>query len=125
MLAVFSSPVWSDPQCNWALRVEDYCHAWDDGADADEVLSFMTPDAELQIATPIVGADAIRDYIENDFDFDRNDCDDVAVENGDWVAGANTFENTTTGAVVEGVQILLMNEDGLIAGHFAHIEAPA
>ena len=102
----------------------DYCHAWDDGVDADAVLSYMSAEPELQVVTTLSGADAIREFIDNSFDFDQNDCDDVAVVNGDWGAAANTFTNSANGTSIQGVNIVQIDADGKIARHFVHMEAP-
>jgi ketosteroid isomerase-like protein len=100
----------------------DYCHAWDDGVDADAVLSYLAPDAELVVLAPIVGLDAIRAFVENDFDFDQNDCDGVAVVHGSWGAAANTFTNTSSGASVQGINIIRFDDEGRIVGHYVHVD---
>lgn len=94
----------------------DYCHAWDDGADADAVLSYMTDDPTLIVVQPATGADAVRGFVES-FDFDQNDCAEVGVGHGDWFAMANEFTNTTTGAAVAGVNILRLEGDRVAAHH--------
>ncbi len=101
----------------------DYCHAWDDGADADEVLSYMSTDPELQVVTTFTGADAIRTFIDTAFDFDVNDCGDEAVTHGDWGAAANTFSSTVNGTTIEGVNVVLIGADGTIAKHFVHMDS--
>lgn len=49
----------------------------------------------------------------------------MVVENGEWVAGANTFTNTETGDVVEGVNVTRLDDNEKIVAHYAHLEAPA
>ena len=105
--------------------VVDYCHAWDDGADADEVLSLMSADPQLELVTSLAGADAIRTFIDTSFDFDQNDCGDAVVVHGDWGAGANGFTNTVNGTAVEGVNVVLIDANGLIAKHFVHMDSAA
>lgn len=105
--------------------VEAYCNAWDEGGDPDAVMAFLAPTAELHFGDLVIeGAAAIGEYAATTFDFDRNDCEIVVVEHGEWVAGANTFSNTETGAVVEGVDVIQVGEDGKIVTHYAHLEAP-
>ena len=84
----------------------------------------MSAEPELQVVTTLSGADAIREFIDNSFDFDQNDCDDVAVVNGDWGAAANTFTNSANGTSIQGVNIVQIDADGKIARHFVHMEAP-
>lgn len=103
----------------------DYCHAWDDGADADAVVSFLAPDAEFHFGGVVIeGADAIGEYVATTFDSDQNECGTVVVEHGAWVAGANTFTNTETGAVFEGVNVIRLDENEKITHHFGHLEVP-
>ena len=104
----------------------EYCEAWDDGADADEVLSFMATDAELTIGGATIGGEeAIEAYIDDDFDFDTNECQDVVVEHSGWIAGANRFTNTGTGASAEGVQVFAVDDEGLITDQFGHMDLSA
>ena len=103
----------------------DYCNAWDEGGDADAVVSLVAPDAELHFGGVVIeGAAAIGEYVATTFDFDQNDCDTAVAGNGEWVAGANTFTNTETGNAIEGVNVTLVDDDGKIAVHHAHLEAP-
>jgi hypothetical protein len=107
-------------------KVIDYCNAWDEGGDPDAVVSLLAPAAELHFGGVVIeGADAIGEYVATTFDSDQNDCDTVVVENGEWVAGANTFTNTETGDVVEGVNVTRIDDNEKIVAHYAHLEAPA
>ncbi|MCB1006423.1 MAG: nuclear transport factor 2 family protein, partial [Acidimicrobiales bacterium] len=105
--------------------VVDYCNAWNDSVDADQVLSYLTDDATLTLLAPIEGKDAIREFIDTSFDFDQNDCDDVAVVHAGWGAAANTFTNSESGLTVSGVNIVRLTDDGQISEHHVHMEAPA
>lgn len=101
----------------------DYCHAWDDGADADAVLSYMTADPNLVVAEPATGVDGVRAFVES-FDFDQNECAEVGIQHGDWFAMSNVFTNTTTGAAVEGVNILRLEGDK-VAAHYVYFDPVA
>ncbi len=101
----------------------DYCHAWDDGADADEILGFMTADPTLVVGEPISGAEDIRTFVES-FDFDQNDCDDEGIEHGEWGAEASGFANSTTGVAIEGVSVVQW-EDDKIATHYVYMDPVA
>jgi ketosteroid isomerase-like protein len=100
--------------------VLEYCHAWDDGGDVDAVLALMSPDPELIVGFSIAGVDAIRDFVAT-FPFDQNDCGDVAVVHGAWGAAANTFVDSTTGELVEGVNVVEI-VDGRIDRHFVYLD---
>ena len=87
-------------------------------------MALLAPTAQLHVGEVVVdGAAAIGEYVATGFDFDRNDCDTVVVEHGVWVAGANTFTNTTTDAAIEGVNVFEVDEDGMILHHYAHLDA--
>ncbi len=98
----------------------DYCHAWDDGADADAILSYMTDEPTLVATEPVTGTEAVGTFIES-FDFDENDCAEEGIEHGEWGAMANGFTNTTTGAGIEGVNVVRV-ENGKIAEHYVYID---
>lgn len=100
--------------------VLDYCHAWDDGADADEVLAHMTEQPTLVLAESITGTEQVRAFVES-FEFDENACADEVIVHGDWGAAANTFTNHATGAVVEGVSVVRI-DDARIAEHYAYLD---
>lgn len=100
--------------------VLDYCHAWDDGGDADAVLALMSPDPEVIVGFSIAGVDAIRNFVDT-FPFDQNDCGDDAVVHGEWGAAANTFVDSTTGELVEGVNVVEI-VDGRIDRHFVYLD---
>ncbi len=102
-----------------------YCNAWNDGGDPEAVMALLAPTAQLHFGEVVIeGAPAIGEYVRESFDFDRNDCDTVVVEHGAWVAGANTFTDTTTDAVIEGVNVFEVDEDGMILHHYGHLDAP-
>jgi len=103
--------------------VFDYCAAWNDGADVDEILSYMTDDTTLVAIEPLTGPEAIGGFLES-FDFDQNDCGTEGIENGDWWALANTFTNATTGSGIEGVNVVRV-EDGKVAAHYVYIDPVA
>lgn len=104
--------------------VEDYCQAWADGPDPAEVTGLMTPDAELVVVEPIVGTQAIAEYVEQDFPFDQTVCGEEAVEFGEWVALTATFSNSTTGLTAGGVNIVAVDDQGLVRSHFVYAEPP-
>ncbi len=107
-------------------EVVTYCNAWDDGGDPDAVMAFLAPTAELHFGDVVIeGAAAIGEFVTTTFDFDQNDCGTAVVEHGVWVAGDNTFSNTETGAVHEGVDVVQVDQDGKIVEHYAHLEASA
>ena len=99
----------------------DYCHAWDDGADPDAVLSYMSAEPELTVTEPLVGTEAISVFLES-FEFDTNECDDVGVAHGEWGAAANRFTNSTTGEAVEGVSVVRFDTEGKVAQHFVYFD---
>jgi hypothetical protein len=96
--------------------VFDYCHAWDDGADADAVLSYMTAEPTIVATEPVTGTDGVRAFVES-FDFDQNDCAEVGVQHGEWAAMANGFTNTTTGVAIEGVNVARIEGDKVAVHH--------
>lgn len=98
----------------------DYCHAWDDGADADAVLSQMTAEPTMVVTEPITGTEGVRAFVES-FDFDQNDCAEVGVQHGEWAAMANTFTNTTTGVAIEGVNVVRIEGDK-VAAHYVYFD---
>jgi hypothetical protein len=105
--------------------IEDYCHAWDAGVDVEQVVSFLAPEAELSIVQPIVGIDAIRTFIEDDFDFDENDCGDDAVEFGQWSALASGFTNSDSGLTAGGVNVVHVDDEGLVDAHHVYYDPGA
>jgi ketosteroid isomerase-like protein len=101
----------------------DYCHAWDDGADTEEVLSYMTDDATFVALEPLTGLEAIGAFVES-FDFDQNDCATEGIKNGDWGALTNGFTNTTTSAGIEGVNVVRFEGDK-VAAHYVYVDPVA
>lgn len=100
--------------------VFDYCRAWDDGADADEVLSYMTDEPTLVAVEPVTGTEEVRAFLES-FDFDQNECGEEGIQHGEWGALANAFTNTTTGAGIEGVNVVRL-EDDKVATHYVYVD---
>lgn len=98
----------------------DYCHAWDEGADADTVLSYMTAEPTMVVTEPVTGTEGVRAFIES-FDFDENDCADEGIQHGEWGAMANGFTNSTTGVGVEGVNIIRFDGDK-VAAHYVYFD---
>jgi ketosteroid isomerase-like protein len=101
----------------------DYCHAWDDGADADAVLSYMTAEPTLVVTEPVTGTEGVRAFVES-FDFDQNDCAEEGIQHGEWGALANGFTNTTTGVAVEGVNVVRIEGDK-VAAHYVYFDPVA
>jgi len=101
----------------------DYCHAWDDGADADTILSFMTDEPTLVVTEPVTGTEEVRAFIES-LDLGENDCDDEGILHGEWGAATNGFTNATTGEAVEGVNVVRW-EDGEVAEHYVYFDPVA
>ncbi len=100
--------------------VFDYCHAWDDGADVEAVLSQMTAEPTLVVTEPITGTEGVRAFVDS-FDFDQNDCAEVGVQHGEWAAMANGFANTTTGVAIEGVNVARIEGDK-VASHYVYLD---
>jgi hypothetical protein len=105
--------------------VEAYCQAWDDGADPDEVTSFMAPDVQLVIIEPVVGLEAVRAYVEGEFPFDGVDCGDEAVEFGEWSALAAGFSDSASGLSAGGVNVVRFDEQGQVVAHFVYVDPGA
>lgn len=104
---------------------EAYCQAWDDGVDVDAVLSHLTDDVVFTASEPLVGKDAVAEFIETDFVFDDAECGDALAENGEWAVGATTFTDSDSGLTFVGVNILRIDENGLIAEHHPFYDAGA
>lgn len=118
-----STPSGAPPPSEETVSAGDgigYCHAWDDGADVDEILSYMSDEPIMVVTEPVTGTEAVRTFVES-FDFDENDCDDEAIENGEWGAEASGFTNTTTGVGIEGVSVVHW-EGGKVSEHYIYFD---
>lgn len=105
--------------------VAAYCEAWDNGVDVDAVLSHLAPEVEFTAVEPLVGKEAVAEFIEADFDYDKVECGEVLVVNGEWAAGTVEFTNTESGVTLGGVNVLRIDEEGLIAEHHPHLDSGA
>ncbi len=110
-----------------------YCRAWgddmspsvDDGVpDADEILSFMPADPTIHFAangaTTIAGVDEIRAFAEGTA-WDRNECG-LETQAVQWEAVANRFFDDDTGDIWEGVNVIALDENGLVTDHWPFLE---
>lgn len=99
----------------------EYCRAWDDGADPDAVVGFLSAEPTLDLGgNVIVGRDAIRSYVVDGFSYVSNDCDGEVVAHGRVIAARHTLR-TAEGSPTAALSIVRLDDDGDIESHVVHI----
>lgn len=105
-----------------------YCSAWgdpyggdlSDRPDPERIVSLMSAEPTIHGTSTIQGVEQIRSFAENAV-WDRNECS-LEFRVLQWEAVANRFFDDDTGKIWEGVNVIALDENGLVTDHWAFLE---